>query len=127
MRSAHHEPDEALFADKSIVRWIAKTEFDAARFDELAGSNAISDKRAALNVYGGDFLEGTYEEWAVRERDRLAGLYESVLADLVAQAQDVDAARLLLARNPFHEDAYAMLIEEQLDANRPATAAELIA
>jgi len=127
LRSAHDNADELLFADKSVVRWVGNTEFDVRRFDELARSEDVNDKQAALKVYGGDFLEGTYEEWAVSERERIAGIYEALLADLVSRTNDVHAARLLLARNPFHEQAYATLIHAQLEANRPAAAAELLA
>lgn len=127
LRSTDRDPDDWLFTDKSVVRWLAETDLDAARLEELARSDALDDKRAALRLYGGDFLEGSYEDWAVRERDRIAGLYEAALADLVTRAGDVDAAHALLERNPFHEEAYATQIEAQLRANRPAAAAELMA
>ena len=127
LRQARQDPDEVLFADKYIVRWIASTQFDAARFEELARGASVSEKRRALETYGGDFMEGSYEEWVVGERDRIAALYESVLAGLVQQEQDADAARALLSRNPFHEEAYAALVDAQLRASRPAAATELIA
>lgn len=127
LRQAQQDPDELLFADKYVVRWIAATQFDAARFEELARGASAAEKRRALETYGGDFMEGSYEEWVVGERDRIAALYESVLAGLVEQEQDAGAARALLARNPFHEEAYATLIDAQLRASRPASAAELIA
>ena len=127
LRQAQQDPDGVLFADKYIVRWIAPTQLDAARFEELARGATSAEKRRALETYGGDFLEGSYEEWAVGERDRIAALYEAVLAELVEQERDVDAARALLARNPFHEDSYATLIDAHLRASRPAAAAELIA
>lgn len=126
VRIVHEAADDLLLADKSIVRWVAPTDFDVSRFDELARSTALSDKRLAVSMYAGDFLEGSYEEWVVRERDRISGLYEAVLADLVTQAQDVDAARILLTRNPFHEEAYGALIDMQVRANRPSAAAELV-
>ena len=127
LRTAKQDADALLFADKSVVRWTGDTAYDVACFEEFAQGTEDRQKRAALTIYGGDFLEGTYEDWVVGERERIATVYEAVLADLIAGSQDVDAARLLLARNPFHEEAYATLIHAQLEANRPAAAAKLIA
>lgn len=125
LKAARGEPDGVMFADKSVVRWRANVQFDAARFEELARSSGTADKRAALKLYRGDFLEGTYEEWAVSERERLGALYEAILADLVTRANDVDAARLLLARDPYHEPSYMTLIGAELQAHRQTAAAEL--
>jgi predicted ATPase/DNA-binding SARP family transcriptional activator len=126
LRSASHAADGALFADKSVVRWVGVTELDVSRFEEFAQSADVAYKRAALRLYGGDFLEGNCEEWAVGERERISAVYEAVLADLVEQSEDVEAARLLLARNPFQEQAYATLIHAELQANRPVAAAQLV-
>ncbi|HKU66408.1 MAG TPA: NB-ARC domain-containing protein [Candidatus Baltobacteraceae bacterium] len=127
LRTARNLPEDVLFADKSVVRWRAIVQFDAARFEELASSSGTADKRAALKLYGGDFLEGAYDEWAISERERLASLYERVLAELVVGANDVDAARLLLARDPYHEPSYMILIGADLQAHRQTAAAELAA
>jgi DNA-binding SARP family transcriptional activator len=126
LRDAGAEPDEILVADKSVVRWIGATETDIDRFAELAQSRDPADHAAARELYRGDFLEGNYEEWVVTERERLSGLYESLLAGAVKRSRDVETARVLLARNPFDEAAYATLIENELKESRPAAAMELL-
>lgn len=120
------EPDECMSTNRSVVRWTTDTAVDAHRFAGLAASDdpaAISD---AINLYCGDFLEGDYNEWAVTERERLATLYESLLARAVQSSRDPEAARKLVARNPYAEDAYAVLIGVELDAGRSTNAIELV-
>ena len=48
-----------------------------------------------------------------------------MLARAVKTSRDPEAARLLIARNPFAEGAYATLIETELEAGRSAAAAAL--
>lgn len=125
LRTMKQDPDAILFANKSIVRWVLATDFDAERFVELAESEDLASLESAVQMYAGDFLEGGYEEWAVGERERLASVYENVLAKIVARNKNAQAARLLLERNPYNEDAYATLIEGELAAGRSTAAAEL--
>lgn len=127
MRAANVEPDEVIRADKSAVRWLAETSVDYERFLELTKDDEARNGWDAVRLYTGDFLESNYENWAVSERERISGAYERLLARIVAQSQDVEAARLLLARNPYDETAYGALIDYELLANRPTVAAELVA
>lgn len=126
LRAAGAAPNDFLNADKSIARWAGDTSVDAVRFAELAAREKdASASRAAVRLYRGDFLEGDYDDWAVGERERLSTLYETVLARAVRTSRDPDAARLLIARNPYAEDAYVTLIEMELEAGRNASAASL--
>lgn len=127
LRDANPDAAALLFSDKAIVRWIAPAEYDAARFAQLAQNDGVADKQAAVVLYSGDFLEGNYEEWVVRERERLAALYESTLASILESTGDPKIARELLQRNPYHERAYAALIDSELQGNRLTAAAELLA
>ncbi len=126
LRSTQNDPDAILYANKSIVRWCGSTDFDAERFVELSERDDLASLDAALQLYGGDFLEGGYEEWAVSERERVASAYEKALAKIVAQNKDAQAARRLLERNPFNKDAYECLIDVELAADRPTAAGELL-
>jgi DNA-binding SARP family transcriptional activator len=126
LRDADAEPSGILIADKSIVRWDGETDLDADEFLRLANATGVSELHEAEALYGGDFLEGNYEEWAVAERERLTQAYERVLSQLVKLADDTDAARKLLARNPYAEEAYAALIEAELKAHRNAAAQALV-
>jgi predicted ATPase/DNA-binding SARP family transcriptional activator len=126
LRMAGVDADAFLVATKSIVRWTADTAADAVEFEEIATKDDPIDRRDALELYRGDFLEGDYDDWAVGERERLAALYESVLAKAVRTSRDSDAARRLLVRNPYAEDAYAVLIEAELGAGRHTSATALV-
>lgn len=126
LRATKNDPDTILLASKSVVRWIDTTDFDAERFVELSERDDLASLESAVQLYGGDFLEGGYEEWAVSERERLSSAYEKALAKLVALNKDARAARLLLERNPYNEDAYASLIDAELAADRPTAASELL-
>ncbi|HLJ83592.1 MAG TPA: BTAD domain-containing putative transcriptional regulator [Candidatus Eremiobacteraceae bacterium] len=113
-------------ATKSVIRWSADTTVDAVRFAALAGRDEAAALQEALQLYRGDFLEGDYDPWAAAERERLTMLYESVLAKMVATTRDPEAARTLIARNPYAEDAYAALIEAELEAGRSASAIDQV-
>lgn len=60
------------------------------------------------------------------ERERLATLYESALARAVRTSNDTDAARRLIARSTYDEQAYAAVIEEELRAGRLSLAASWV-
>jgi predicted ATPase/DNA-binding SARP family transcriptional activator len=127
LRAAGVEADSFLVATYSVVRWTAETTVDARQFGALAECADPAAYQEALQLYSGDFLEGDYDDWAVGERERLATLYESVLAKAVRGNRDPEAARRLLARNPYAEEAYAVLIETELVAGRGPSATALVA
>jgi len=121
LRTAGVDPDQFVQATKSTLRWTAETSVDAEHFTELATREDTT--RQALDVFRGDFLEGDYDNWAVAERERLASLYESVLARIVKTSKDAEAAQLYIARNPYNEEAYVALIDAELTAGRRSSAA----
>lgn len=122
LRTAGGEADEHLLATKAMVRWSADTIVDAVQFADLAARNDSASNREALQLYRGDFLEGDYDDWAVAERERLAAVYETVLARVVRSGKDAEAAQRFIARNPYDEEAYAVLIESELAAGRRSSA-----
>jgi len=122
LKTAGVEADEFLQVSKSTLRWAADTVVDAMQFTELAAGDNGSSTRAALDLFRGDFLEGDYDNWAVAERERLAALYERVLSRVVRTSKDTDAAQLLIARNPYDEEAYVALVEAELQAGRRSAA-----
>ena len=126
LRTAGIQADECVLATKSVVRWTADTVVDALLFAELAARDEPSASREALQLYRGDFLEGDYDNWAVAERERLAALYETVLARAVRTSKDTDAAQRFIARNPYDEEAYATLVEAELAAGRRSSAASWV-
>jgi len=83
----------------------------------------------AIGHYTGDLLEGFYDDWAIRERERLRLLYLDGLATLLthhsqAAAHD-DALRCgqqILALDPLREDVHRELIRLHLQRGHRALA-----
>jgi DNA-binding SARP family transcriptional activator len=126
IRRSGMQADECIVASKSTVRWTAATSVDAQRFAELAARDDDSASREALHLYRGDFLEGDYDNWAVTERERLAALYEGILARVVRTSKDAEAAQRFIARNPYDEEPYVTLIGAELASGRRAAAASWV-
>lgn len=102
--------------------------FDVAEFEEslrpvLRLSPAqlprcdLSRAESALDLYTGDLLEGHYDDWALRERERLYQLrFDSLtrLMDYYDWAGDVersiDYGRQIVALDPLREDAHRALM-----------------
>lgn len=96
---------------------------DVAEFERLAGSAEVDDLERAAALYGGPFLAGLdletegFEEWVLRERNRLERLFAEVL---VRCAEMFDArgdgeraiahAERLVALDPLREDWQRRLI-----------------
>ncbi len=123
LRRAAIQPNKYLQTTNSIVRWTLAS-VDAREFEDLAASKNANDDHAALMLYRGDFLEGNYDNWSISERERLATMYESVLARVLRASKDPHIARRFIARNPYYEEAYAAVVEAALAARQlPAAAA----
>lgn len=113
---------------------------DVAAFEEGAGllralgharGNAHDWRRAegAIEHYTGDLLEGFYEDWAIRERERLRLLYLDSLATLLthhsqAAAHDdtLRCGQQILALDPLREDIHRELIRLHLQRGHRALA-----
>jgi len=125
VKDAGLDPNDYLVANRAKVRWTADAWYDAEAFLDLAKSDDVIDLEAAFALYQGDFIEGDYEQWTVAERERIGEVYESVLARLVRETQNREAAQLLVARNPYDEPSYLLLIEDEISAGRVGAAAAL--
>lgn len=113
------DPDALLEIDDEGIglreEWLV--DLDAMRFETLALSGPSRCEEAAL-LYGGDLAEGLTHECFARDRERLAGLYEDVLADVAAVRlgrNELEPARLaalrLVGLDPLREEAHAVLID----------------
>ncbi len=110
LRDAGTDPDASLAVGRATLRWIAPTEIDVERVYAAARADADTNAvRAALGVWGGEFLEGDYEEWVVAERERVASAYETALRRLTL-AGDESAARILIERDPYDGGAFAVAV-----------------
>jgi len=124
IRSTGADPADFLRVTRATMRWTAPTVLDAAEFLHLADDTSASQR--ALNLYAGSFLEGYYDDWTVLERERIDAAYERLLSRLLASRRDAEIARTLLERNPYSEEAYAVLIESEFEAGRPQAARDFL-
>lgn len=83
---------------------------DVAAFDRAYDDGTLEAFRAAVRLYGGGFLPGEHDAWALRRRAELVDRYASALARLAAEALECHAyveairyARLLCAVDATHE------------------------
>jgi len=86
-------------------------DLDVESFESCA---ARGDDAAADSWYGGPYLRGVLDDDVVAERERLAGLHESVLARLLVREPDVDRARRLIETDPYAEIGYRVLVDAAL-------------
>jgi len=83
----------------------------------------------AVQLYQGPLLPGYYDEWVLRERERLAHACLTALrqlAQLLAESGDLERgleySRMAVALDPLTEEAHAELIRLLIAAGRPAEA-----
>jgi predicted ATPase/DNA-binding SARP family transcriptional activator len=100
-----------LVVDAETIRWneASAAFIDVVEFERLAADE--SSYAAAVDLYGGDLLEDSYDDWIVAERERLRTLYLARLGDLVERhrgARDYSTAlgyaNRILAADCWRED-----------------------
>lgn len=110
------ENDDVCFNTDSEY-WLDVQEFErmASQGGQKAGSalhqDAADHLQSALDLYQGDLLEGCYEDWCLYERERLQGMYLSVLAKLMSyhRAQEAYEDAIQYGLRILHSDP---LLEE---------------
>jgi DNA-binding SARP family transcriptional activator len=130
---ARHSLSQALYAIRRLLGDAVKIEgedleftLDGLRVDSLEMERVLESgsPAAAVDLYRGDFLEGFwvrgahgFEEWAGRERARLAALARDALRHIISAARDrcnwpevQKRAMHLVLLEPFDEAAYAELM-----------------
>ena len=103
--------------------WLDAEQFErlAAEGDRLAGQGDeafIERYRAALALYGGDFLRDyPYDEWCSEERERLLGVWlhaadrlAAALAERGRWQEVIDVGQAILQRDECWEQAYRLLM-----------------
>ena len=125
--------DEVAF--NAGEHWLDVHEFEAAldaagpdRGAPLTEAQA-AHVRAAVNVYGGDLLEGVYDDWCLFERERLRLRYLTALERLMRHHQErgewVDAAccaQCLLSHDALREHVHRELMRCYARMGDPAAA-----
>jgi DNA-binding SARP family transcriptional activator len=103
--------------------WLDLAEFERAVSAALAWpagrltQSQLADLERALDLYTGDLLEGFYDDWALRERERQRGLYLDGLQHLMrrhaldgAYHKSVLAGQRILSLDPLREDVHRDLM-----------------
>ncbi len=98
---------------------------DVAAFED----GVADDAESALACYGGDLLEGFYDEWIIHERERLRMLYLDTLAALLQRHSDggdissaLRCARRILSLDPLREDVHRHVIRLHVRSGQRALA-----
>lgn len=104
--------------------WASDYWLDVAVFEEQVGralaqpgdamtAIRVHELQAALQLYKGELLEGFYDDWALRERERLRTLYLSSLQRLMGYyqqhgtyAETLACGQLILQCEPLREDVH---------------------
>jgi DNA-binding SARP family transcriptional activator len=116
LRRALPDIDRFLDVGPRTLQWRPQEPvwLDVAVFEQAAGQDRLSE---AVAAYGGDLLVGSYDEWVLDERERLAQLHLDVLERLVrrleANGRHADAlqyAQRLIRHDPLREDAHRAVI-----------------
>ena len=120
--------------------WSSSHSLDLAIFEREANQGlalplaAISPPQAdalekAISVYDGDLLEGFYDDWALRERERVRAMYLDSLYRLMryhesrgAIEESLGLAHRLLAIDPLREDVHRQVMRLYLQTGQRALA-----
>src|ERR1700730_1629396 len=111
--------DGALWiaSDADGVAWNVADDcfIDVVEFERLAGEPGLLAQ--AVDLYRGDFLEDTYDDWVVTKRERLRSVYIAALGQLILQHRSrrefssaIGYAQRLLVAEPWREDALRQLM-----------------
>ncbi len=116
--------DGALWLDVAALEsgWREVGAFDQRELPESAWSVA----RAALDLYRGDLLEGSDQEWCVLERERLRDIFlamgDAVMNRYLASSEIAEGIRLgfeILRHDPARETTHCSLMRlHALEGNR---------
>lgn len=115
--------------------WLDVTTFERTAAPVLAAPagvltpNQAAGLEAALALYTGDLLEGFYDDWALRERERVRSMYLDSLAWLMrfhhargAYADGLAAGQRLLAHDPLREEIHRAMMRLYLKVGDRALA-----
>ncbi|GDX39774.1 hypothetical protein LBMAG21_00660 [Armatimonadota bacterium] len=118
--------DQLLWTDRTYIHLhpnsVMTDVLDFTAHLRLANQNTetegkISLLKQAVELYGGDLLPGFYEDWVVRERERLRHTCITALQELIAllretQAQKsaIEFARHLITLDPLEEQSHCTLV-----------------
>jgi len=124
LRRALPDPDRFLEVTQRTLRWRddASWWLDVAAFEDAVAragqaGQAVPALQEAVELYGGDLLQSSYDEWLLEERERLRRRYLEALERLAElleagreHARAIGYAERLLREDPLREATYRLLM-----------------
>ena len=116
LRHALPDADRLIEASPRTLGWRPDPPLwlDVEEFERALGEGRLAD---AVRLYGGELLEGNYDEWLTDERERLARLYREALERLAREHEArrswpdaIGLAERLVAADPLREESHRLLI-----------------
>lgn len=115
--------------------WVDVEEFDrSCQVARTVADWTVDDVQAVrrgLDHYGGEFLDGLYDDWALAERTRLSEIHLSTLLRLVRWHEQsgefepaLEFARAAAATEPLREDLQRLLMRQYRCAGLPEMAVQ---
>ncbi|NTU85973.1 MAG: response regulator receiver protein [Chloroflexales bacterium] len=112
-----------------IAAFQSRAERFLAQPPEALDSAGARQMTQSLGLYSSDLLEGIYDDWALRERERLRALHSACLARLMAYYRDQGAyeqslefGRQILYADPLREEIHRELMRLYVAAGQRAAA-----
>ena len=141
LRRALPDADRYLDVTPRTLRWRPDAPFwlDVASFEDAlvrAGSGAddeaVAALREAVDIYCGDLLDGSYDDWVLAERDHLRTRYlaalerlATLLGDQGDVAQAIPYAERILHHDSLNEAAYRLLMRLYHTSGQQARALQI--
>ncbi len=116
LRHALPDAERHLDVTPRSLRWRedAPYRLDVADFERALAEDRLED---AVELYTGDLLEGSYDEWVLEERERLRDRFADALERLLVEheqrgvvAAALDCAERLVRLDPLREAGYSALM-----------------
>ncbi|MFZ1752422.1 MAG: BTAD domain-containing putative transcriptional regulator [Caldilineaceae bacterium] len=113
-------PQTFIQSDRIAIRWLAGTEWRldvTALVDTPADATSADALLPGLAAYAGELLPGFYDDWIIRERERLSALFAERMARALELLQSerrwhetIDWTERWIARGETPELAYRVLM-----------------
>ena len=117
LRHALRDSDRLIDVAPRTLQWRADVPLwlDVEHFESALAEGRLED---AVEVYGGELLEGRWDEWLLDERERLARLHLDALERLARRhrqdgrwADAIRCAERLVAQDTLREESHRLLME----------------
>ena len=124
-----------LLTENKVVQWNPASTYwlDVSEFEQLSASGSQPERLVeAVQLYGGELLQGVYDDWVFIERERLRNLLLGDLERLVLHSrarrdypQAIAYAQKYLLNDPLSEDAVRWLVALRCESgDRPGALQE---